>query len=449
MFVFILFHQAELSQVLRIAKNEIEKLEHGWFVVKNRSTQEISEGVTIAERHKREKEFFSKTAPWTELKKDRVGISSLKAFLGGLLHSHTTSEFPEVIKDIEEFLAKAQTELDLLGPSRQSARDQRGYLMRLVTKYQKEASNSLSGNYDSGLQSQSPMKLRMHLRKLNDEFAILMKTVGHAKIFQTVDGRNDEEFDRKTGHSVDIMEWIKELYQDSRGAELPGTVNPWVLENMFREQSSPWRKIATAYVKSVNVQINEFTRASLEQIIPDDYVRDKIKTKLAAPTKLAFANAMEDLNRILDDERGGILQTVNPVFATTLSSIREERVLSRLKATRLDEDSHVTSDDVMEHIHLSNEEQAVIDIHDILKAYYKVAIARFTDNVVIEVTERYLSSAHGPVRGFSPEMVGGLEDDELMDLAGENFATSSARNELIGKLERFQKALEIAKQGVN
>ncbi|OAL51515.1 hypothetical protein IQ07DRAFT_507390 [Pyrenochaeta sp. DS3sAY3a] len=435
--------------VLRIAKNDVEKLTHGWFAVKNRSTQEISEGVTIADRHKREKAFFSTTAPWTELKKDRVGISPLKAFLGGLLHNHITSEFPEVVKDIEIFLAKTQAELDLLGPSRQTTVDQRRYLTRIVTKYQKGASNSLSGNYDPGLESQSPMKLRMHIRNLNDAFLKTMQTVGHAMIFRTVDGKKDEEFDRKTDHSVHIMEWIKELYQDSRGAELPGTVNPWVLENMFRQQSSPWRKIATDYFQSVTKSINDFNRANLAQIIPDNDLRERIETKLAAPAKLAFANAVEDLDKILNDEQGGILQTLNPAFATTLSSIREERVLARLKASGMDEVANMTSGQVMKSIHLSNEKQAVIDIHDLLKSYYKVAMARFTDNVVMEVTERYLSSAHGPVRGFSPEMVGEWEDDELMDLAGENFATSSARNELTAKLDRFQKALKIAKEDVN
>ncbi|KAL5379233.1 hypothetical protein PMIN02_010994 [Paraphaeosphaeria minitans] len=49
--------------VLRIAKNEVEKLTHGWFVVKNRSTQEIIAGVTIKERHKRENHLFLNKSP--------------------------------------------------------------------------------------------------------------------------------------------------------------------------------------------------------------------------------------------------------------------------------------------------------------------------------------------------------------------------------------------------
>ncbi|KAJ5291536.1 hypothetical protein N7478_000787 [Penicillium angulare] len=53
--------------VLRIAKNEVESLTHGWFAVRNRSTQEIKEGVSIEGRHQKEKEFFSTVQPWAEL----------------------------------------------------------------------------------------------------------------------------------------------------------------------------------------------------------------------------------------------------------------------------------------------------------------------------------------------------------------------------------------------
>ncbi|PVH90817.1 hypothetical protein DM02DRAFT_664639 [Periconia macrospinosa] len=100
----------------------------------------------------------------------------------------------------------------------------------------------------------------------------------------------------------------------------------------------------------------------------------------------------------------------------------------------------------MSKVHLGNEEQAVNDIHDILKAYYKVAMKRFTDNVVLQVTERHLLGSNGPVRSLTSEMVGDLQDGELTDIAGENFSTSSARNDLKIKFERFQKALDVARQ---
>ena len=47
-------------------------------------------------------------------------------------------------------------------------------------------------------------------------------------------------------------------------------------------------------------------------------------------------------------------------------------------------------------------------------------------------------------RVFSSEQIGMLPDNELSDIAAENYSTSSARNELRYKLERLEKALSIA-----
>jgi hypothetical protein len=89
-----------VNKVLRIAKSQVEKLTHGWFAVRNRSTKEINEGVTIEGRHQIEKDFFAQAHPWKGLQKGRVGIGALKGFLGHL-YDHIRSEFPAVIQDIE------------------------------------------------------------------------------------------------------------------------------------------------------------------------------------------------------------------------------------------------------------------------------------------------------------------------------------------------------------
>jgi hypothetical protein len=402
--------------------------------------------VTIEERHQREKKFFATAAPWTELKKDRTGIYALKTFLGGLLYNHISNEFPDVVKDIEGLAASTQKELELLGPSRQTSTDQRRFLTRLANAYQQDVANALSGNYDPELKENSSLKLRMHISKLNDRFSECMAHSGHAKIFQTVRGGIDEEFARSDGDRGDILHWIRAIYRDSRGAELPGTVNPRVLENMFRQQSSPWKDIAITYIKKVIAAIQNFNRDEFSLIVPDDDLNNKLKARLSRGEMASHEDADKQLIRILNDERGGILQTVNHYFADTLSAIREERVLARLEATGFEDGDEFDKARVMESVHLSNEDQAVNDIHDILKAYYKLAMKRFTDNIVLQVTERILLGPEGPVRALSPETIGDLRDDELMDMAGENFATSSSRNELAAKFERFQKALDIARQ---
>ncbi|KAL5372019.1 hypothetical protein PMIN02_012705 [Paraphaeosphaeria minitans] len=328
--------------VFRIAKNEVERLNHGWFVVKNRSTQEIVAGVTIEDRQRREKQFFATVAPWTELKKNRTGIYALKAFLGGLLYDHISR------------------------PSRQTTADQRRFLMRLANAYQQDVSDALSGNYDPGLDGDDPVKLRMHVRKLSDKFADCMARSGHAKIFHTVQGDIDKEFARSGGDRGDISEWIRNLYRESRGAELPGTVNPRDLENMFRQQSEPWRNIATVYIGRISTAIQRCNEAVFAERISDDDLRMKLMTKLSHGHSNIHDKAGQQLTIILNDERGGILQTVNHYFADTLSAIREERVLARLEAAGVEDGCAVVLTQMLKSIHLSNEDQAVNDIHDTL-----------------------------------------------------------------------------------
>ncbi|OJI99742.1 hypothetical protein ASPVEDRAFT_60628 [Aspergillus versicolor CBS 583.65] len=430
--------------VLRIAKNEVEKLTHGWFAVKNRSTQEIKEGITVEGRHRKEREFFSTTAPWTELPKDRVGIYALKKFLGGLLYDHIRSEFPNVLKDIEASLAVTERDLELLGPSRQTAIDQRRFLNRTANTYQRAVDDALDGNYSPELASDSTLKLRMHVRALGDEFAKTIAREGHSRVFCTPGGEVDDDYARGSGDDEesgfddedDIFIWIRQVFRETRGTELPGTVNPRVLESLFRQQSRPWGEIALTYISRVTRAVKAFNKDILIQIIRDGDVREQLASHLSRVEDSTHSRAVKEFNHVLNDERSGILQTVNHYYADTLSAIRDERVRA----------SQVNMNQIMKHVHLSNEQQAVNDIHDILKAYYKVALKRFADNVVIQIVERHILGREGPVRALCSDMVNELDDNELLRIAGENFSTSATRNDLVAKCERFHMALEVAKQ---
>jgi hypothetical protein len=429
----------------------VERLHHGWFAVKNRSTMDIREGVTMEERNIREREFFAQVEPWTELPKDRVGIDNVKHFLGGLLYDHIKGEFPSMVKEIEDQARETQDSLELLGPSRQTPVEQRRVLLRIGLTYQNDVMRALSGNYDQDLSADRTLKLRLRIRELNDEFAEDMNRKGHARAFRTIKDEVDQEFSRPSdsGDEENIYSWIRTLYRDSRGVELPGTVNPAVLQSMFRQQAAPWDELAQKYFDSICKSLSAFNAKVFAAKIPDDDLKQNLRARLQPLERSAFGRAKGCLMQILRDEKEGILQTVNNYFAETVSSIREERVRARLYDMGLQDDNMVYSvslNQVMSRLHLSNEDQAVHDIHDILKAYYKVALKRFTDNVILQVTERHLLGPEGPVKILSPEWIGEFSDADLADVASENFATSSARNELQARLDKLHRALDIARQ---
>ncbi|KAJ5982388.1 hypothetical protein N7451_012488 [Penicillium sp. IBT 35674x] len=144
-----------------------------------------------------------------------------------------------------------------------------------------------------------------------------------------------------------------------------------------------------------------------------------------------YDQAHGQLLTIVNDERGGILQTVNHYFTDTLSLIRQKRVIARLECLGFQDGYAFDMKTVLKGVHLSNEDQAIFDIRDTLKAYYKVAMKRFMDNVIAQVSERYILREGGPVKTFPPDLIGGFEDDMLTEIAGENFSTASRRNDLV------------------
>ncbi|KAI9719100.1 MAG: hypothetical protein M1812_003730 [Candelaria pacifica] len=129
---------------IKIAQNQTERLNHGWFCVRNRKPEEITAGFTIEQRHEMERVFFD-AAPWKVLDKKRVGISALKASLGRLLSNHVASEFPEIRKEIETRYSKCREELDELGAPRQTTHEQMQYVLRLAGTYQRKVEDSLNG----------------------------------------------------------------------------------------------------------------------------------------------------------------------------------------------------------------------------------------------------------------------------------------------------------------
>lgn len=432
--------------MLRIAQNDVERLQHGWFVIRNRSTKEIQEGVTILQRHDNERRFFQ-GAPWNELPKERIGVKALKPFLGQLLYEHIRREFPALVKEIEALYRETQQKLEALGSSRQTPTEQRQYLTRLANRYQHNVEDALRGNYDVELDPQSRLKLRMHLRELADLFEKSLRTKGHNMPFEQANGSVDADFFQQDAdlEAPDIMAWIRKEYREARGAELPGTVNPTLLVRLFRQQTNNWEQITGDYLEKVVCHITEYTKLECRRTEEDETIRSCLQSLILSRIEKANAAAQDRLKDMLTDERGGILQTVNHYFAETLEKIRKERLLARVQNLNIQDGFSVPDAAVVtEALHLSNEDQAVIDIHDVLKAYYKVAIKRFGDYVVIAVVERMLGEQEA-LKFFSSEYVGSLSDTELAEIAAENYTTSTARVDLEDRCNRYRQALQTAR----
>lgn len=83
--------------------------------------------------------------------------------------------------------------------------------------------------------------------------------------------------------------------------------------------------------------------------------------------------------------------------------------------------SMIALDDIVQNHPMSNAEHVVYEVHDILKAYYKVARKRFVDNVCMQAADYLLvTGPNNPLKLFSPQFVSSLTDNQLEEIAGED-----------------------------
>lgn len=429
---------------------------------------DIKQGMTIPQRHVKEEEFF-KQAPWSKLPKDRVGIASVRSFLAQLLYDHIRGEFPQLVEEIRTMVNDCRQQMYHLGAARETNVQQRSFLTALATDYQTHNTEALTGNYKPKWSPKDPRKLRMHIALENDRLAAEMAQDGHTYAFRTVDegippeptkvmSKNGTQNDiaaryADDGHEefANIYSWIRDRYRKSRGAELPGTVNPSVLQNLFRQQSQKWQPIARAYIDMIDQLVHYYNECSFRDIYKDESIRRSLSERNKRAAGETRKAALNQLNSIIEDEMNGILQTTNHYFADNLRTNKQERVMLRLEKFFGQENvadgkvnaSGIKLTDILKATNLSNEEAAIFDIHDILKAYYKVAVKRFVDNVVVQVVERHYLGAEGSLRFISPAYVGGLSDEELRSIAGESRATVLERDRLSTQLAQLEQALQL------
>lgn len=439
------------GRVIETALNKVTVLHHGWFIVRNRSTDEVKRNISNAERLENEANLFKKD-PWRTLPRDRVGVPALEKFLQRLLFDHVKKEFPKMVQEIDAMMEDCKGELGALGQRRETSDEQRSVLIGIATEFQVSARNAMMGQYEMDSLEQKSLRVRMHIQNLNGEFSGTIYRSGHTKSFDSPSppssgpssglsaGLNDMAKD----DSKTIHEWIRKAYRESRGPELPGMVNPGVVQLLFRMQTEKWEKLARAHIVRVRAQIETFVADLLRLKCPDDSLRQNIWRKMRALFAVVYKKADRELQKILQDEREGILITYNYYYNENLDRARKGRIAATIKRAQGNNGANAlgVALGVLENI--DPEEQAVAEIYDVLHAYYKVASKRFVDCVALQVVERHYLGAKGPMRVFSPAYVGRLSPEELSAVGGEDQVVIEKRKRLEAKLERLQGAQEIS-----
>ena len=165
------------------------------------------------------------------------------------------------------------------------------FLSRMTLKYQQIVVDSLKGDYESDWSAKDPRELRMHVHLQNEHFAARMMHDAHTRAFRNVDDTADPECGRSAQNTGNMYTWICQRYRDSHGSELPGAVNPTVLENLFRQQAASWRNIATEHLNVVDKIISGFNDIVWPVLAIEGSVRREFETRNANSSQDARVHA--------------------------------------------------------------------------------------------------------------------------------------------------------------
>ncbi|KAJ4985014.1 Interferon-induced GTP-binding protein Mx2 [Stagonosporopsis vannaccii] len=311
-------------------------------------------------------------------------------------------------------------------------------------------------------------RLRASIHLANENFAAYMRT--NAAQRRVVDARaTSSESDRsESSHESEtsdeegatgqlrvtqeqMMEWVKKIYLNNRGRELPGTYNQEVLSELFHEQSSRWGDISSDHLRTVSSIVKSFVCAVLDHVIVDDEVRSSVRARIRQSLDANFEKARSELQNILLDEAAHPI-TYNHYYTDNIQNARADAAKKHLQtsmdyaiANEWNGKLHVSNTQVdLKRLCSSLKNRVVVDMTEqaceesleALNAYYKVATKTFVDNVCRQVVERHLIS--GLVAAFDPVFVGKLSDEELLSIASESDCLRARRKDL----QALKKALE-------
>jgi Dynamin central region/Dynamin GTPase effector domain len=459
-------------------------------VVCNRSQSNLS--VSLAERNNLERTFFQ-SIPWSKVPDDQAGISALKARLNKLLIDLTRENFRDVAADITQSMSNCYERLQALGPERSSKFEQRSYLLRTATSFQYLVSHALDAYYgrDAVFTDHDELRLATVVKELQEDFSRDMRLHGHTREFRgtrrsldtnstetelsddsDIQSSKDQESvlilkadsDRRAElrraltnlkkpvdrPHEDIDSWIRREYNRSKGFEI-GTINPSLLPALYHEQMKFWRFYTMQHVDKVIEATHSFIFSLLSHVCPDAAVRDRVWARLIDPLLQSYEKAIDHAKLLLQIEELGNMRTLNHYFADTLKKLRLARFQKRLENSMSwstqDErkDTLVRLNDVL-NIQISNEDQAIEDLHDILQSYYKLARKQFVDAVSKGAVDYFLLTVNdGPLRVCSAEFVGRLSDKELDEIAGENAESAAERANIKRQLRNLEEGQEVLK----
>lgn len=271
-----------------LVQNRDVKFRLGWHVMRNRDFK--TRDATNEERDQAEVKFFDQGI-WAGLPRSQKGAASLRTRLSQVLKDQILDQLPEVLEEIQRGLDDCSNKLEKLGTARGTISEQRKYLFKTNHHFSDLITKAKNGMYqdkffgDAREDEGYRKRLRAVVQNTLTEFSHKMRINGQArKVVDVASGSDQRQVSR-----ADYLREVKDLMIRTRGCELPGTYNPFIIGELFRKQCTPWRGLLEDFSRKIFEAVDFIVNAALEYIVDED-------TKVKLWGEL-INNALDRLNR--------------------------------------------------------------------------------------------------------------------------------------------------------
>jgi hypothetical protein len=370
-------------------------------------------------------------------------------------NEHIKKTIPQLIPEIEQQLGNCQSALDELGQPRVTTAEQSHCMVELASKFETLARDALNGNYHN-LPDEPAAKVRKIVQESMENFKEIMTE--DYKILLVDPGSNiltsdDERAWRGSILADETLNKIHRVILDNRGTEFPDEVNSNVMKVLWKESTTNWMEISTALVHKLVNSIGKSMEALFNVATKDSELRSNTKKWLAKFLYSSQDEAMEELNKIFSDESNGFLWTLVPEYSLLVGTLYQEGIEAMVQCLKeLAEEEEDEEEPGAGHweeklklwLSTNKDTDSLLMAYVRLNAYYRIAMARFIDNVGLQVVERHLLGKSSPLRIFNPVYVNKMTEenpDLLKSIAGENEAKATLRAEKIREKTSLKEAL--------
>jgi interferon-induced GTP-binding protein Mx1 len=432
--------------VARILDNVTKPLKLGYVALKNRTNQQLKDGITLMEARAAEKSFFLGHDIFRHLPPATLGVEALTAKLTSTLVYRIKVSLPEMSAQVDRLLKQAKLDHDKLGkPAPSGVSECARVAMQMVEELRIRYSACAAGNYDTTFAKDVRLRLYARSYTLWESLATNVTDTWPTAIFP--------------GSGENITDAIATELRAMRVRGMGDIFNAQAFKSFVGRYVDACEPLAMDCLENVYAATVEVIGLLIDDVFQQyPALRTKVKEETNRILEECFEQASTQIAEVLKLEREPF--TLNHYLFDTINKERMkgfERVLEKAlndnKAVVVGSDGKYVSDVVHRDgvknsllawfreergVGTSNVKQEAQEMSNVLYSYWKTAVKRFVDSICQHIDASILLMSKEKVAGCGFALIANPE--HLVGFFSEDARSSALRSMLHSKICRLEKA---------